>query len=124
MNSTYLFTLLVAASILAVSFGFPLDSTTCSVSCSCTVNGVVTPGVVTRTENGCTCSCNSGSGGQDRLRELCASGRLSAFICERLGFGGQLSVQSDDESHGNGQEDVQLVAKIISSLIKLDKLEG
>ena len=131
MKSTYLFTLLVAASILEVSFG---QSTTCSVSCSCTVNGVVTPGVVTQTENGCTCTCNggsgggssggSGSGGQDRIRELCEQGRLSAFICERFGFGGQLSIQSDNEGHDNGQEVVQLVAEIISSLIKLDKLEG
>ena len=128
MKSAYLFTLLVAVSILTVSFG---QSTTCSVSCSCTVNGVVTPGVVTQTENGCTCSCNSGSGGEssggsgsDRIRELCEEGRLSAFICERFGFGGRLSMQSYDEGHDNGQEVVQLVAEIISSLIKLDKLEG
>ena len=132
MKSTYLFTLLVAVSILAVSFG---QSTTCSVSCSCTVNGVVTPGVVTHTENGCTCTCTSGSGGgssggssggsgSDRIRELCEEGRLSAFICERLGFGGRLSIQSDNEDHDNGQEVVQLVTEIISSLIKLDKLEG
>ena len=111
-----------------MSFG---QSTTCSVSCSCTVNGVVTPGVVTHTENGCTCTCTSGSGGgssggsgSDRIRELCEEGRLSAFICERLGFGGRLSIQSDNEDHDNGQEVVQLVTEIISSLIKLDKLEG
>ena len=122
MKSAYLFTLLVTASILTVSFGH-----TCSVSCSCTVNGVVTPGNVTHTENGCTCTCGGGSGGgsgvEDRIRELCTAGRLSPFICERYGFGGQLSIQSDDEDHVNSQEVVQLVAEIISSLIKLDKLE-
>ena len=99
-----------------------MDSKSCSesVSCSCSSNGEVTPGVVKRTKNGCKCTCKSGSGGQNRLRKLCASGRLSGRICER--FGGLLSIQSDDEGHNHGQEVVRLVAKIISNIIELDKL--
>ena len=97
-----------------------MDSKSCSVSCSCSSNGEVTPGVVKRTKNGCKCTCKSGSGGQNRLRELCTSGRLSGRICER--FGGLLSIQSDDEGHDHGQEVVQLVKEFISNLIELDKL--
>ena len=86
-----------------------IQQITCSASCSCTVNGVVVPGVVTETENGCSCSCTGGSGGSgsgDQLiRELCEAGILPSRICDR--FVGLI------EEEGAGEGNLALIEDLL-----------
>ena len=126
MKSAYLFILFIAVSIFAVSFEAPMGKNhnrkgrTKGPSTSARA-AEKTPAerlleLIRRSEEMSKSTAPTGDGGSPAPSEP-PTGRSGTAMSNAI-----LSIQNDDEGHQYSQEIVRLVAKIISDMVKLDKI--
>lgn len=106
MKPAYLFALLFVASILAVSSGAPLGQESDSKE----------------SMEGC---CNCASIGPDTsvgIHQLCAERKLRKSSCDKFNVLLHRQTQIDDKEYEYSREIIQIVTRIISNIVELDKM--